>query len=472
MFHDLKPYPGYAASGTWEDLTPAHWRPMSMRALAREVSVTDVPDEPMLSVSIKRGVTPQSVVLAQSGKRDGSNVDRSSYKLVEPGNLAYNKMRAWQGAAGLSRYRGIVSPAYVVLRPIAESVDPMYLHHLLRLPAYAAEAARWSYGISSDQWSLRPEHFRQIPVALPPLDEQEAIVRYLAHAHQRINKAIATKRRLIALLDEAMQVEVRRMVLHGLDDLVDARETGLDWLPEVPAHWEVSALRFHYSQELGKMLDAKRITGANLVPYLRNTDVQWGAINTTDLPEMDITEDEYPRYTVRDGDLLVCEGGEVGRAAIWRGTGTLGFQKALHRLRALDDQRDAPQYLFWLLRCAVWADAFNDGRVSTIAHLTGDKLRAHRFPWPSYDEQQEIATAVNQFVAAADTRRDVVQREVELLEEFRTRLTADVVTGQVDVRSIAASLPPIDPAEAFTAAPGSADDENDEDIADDEQGGA
>lgn len=470
MFHDLKPYPGYAASGTWEELTPAHWRPVAMRALAHEVSVTGVPDEPMLSVSIKRGVTPQSVVLAQSGKRDGSNVDRSSYKLVEPGDLAYNKMRAWQGAAGLSRYRGIVSPAYVVLRPIAESVDPMYLHHLLRLPAYAAEAARWSYGISSDQWSLRPEHFRQIPVALPPLDEQEAIVRYLAHAHQRINKAIATKRRLIALLDEAMQVEVRRMVLHGLDDLVDARETGLDWLPEVPAHWEVSALRFHYSQELGKMLDAKRITGANLVPYLRNTDVQWGAINTTDLPEMDITEDEYPRYTVRDGDLLVCEGGEVGRAAIWRGKGTLGFQKALHRLRALDDQRDAPQYLFWLLRCAVWADAFNDGRVSTIAHLTGDKLRAHRFPWPSYDEQQEIATAVNQFVAAADTRRDVVQREVELLEEFRTRLTADVVTGQVDVRSIGASLPPIDPAEAFTAAPGSADDENDEDIADDEQG--
>ena len=96
----------------------------------------------------------------------------------------------------------------------------------------------------------------------------------------------------------------------------EMRDSGVEWLGEVPKHWEVVRLGYRYEQCLGKMLDGKRITGKYLVPYLRNVDVQWNKINVADLRRMDIRPDEIPRYTVQPGDLLVCEGGEVGRCAI------------------------------------------------------------------------------------------------------------------------------------------------------------
>lgn len=104
------------------------------------------------------------------------------------------------------------------------------------------------------------------------------------------------------------------------------RDSGVEWIGRVPEHWTVCKLNFRYSVELGKMLDQKKITGEHLIPYLRNQDVQWGTISSDDLPLIDISPDEYDRYTAVDGDLLVCEGGDVGRAAIWRGA-PIGYQK-------------------------------------------------------------------------------------------------------------------------------------------------
>jgi type I restriction enzyme S subunit len=154
MTRDLKPYPGYKDSGApWLGEVPAHWDVLPMRAIFAEVIERDHPDEQMLSVTITEGVIRQRALLADSSKKDSSNQDKSAYKLVRPGDIAYNKMRAWQDAIGVSVYRGIVSPAYVVQRP-RQGADSHYLHYLLRTPAFAKEAERWSYGITSDMWSL------------------------------------------------------------------------------------------------------------------------------------------------------------------------------------------------------------------------------------------------------------------------------------------------------------------------------
>jgi type I restriction enzyme, S subunit len=199
------------------------------------------------------------------------------------------------------------------------------------------------------------------------------------------------------------------------------KHSGVSWLGQVPGHWDVAACRHRYSQCLGKMLDAKRIRGTHLVSYLRNVDVQWDRINTSDLPMMDILPREYERYTLKPGDLLVCEGGDVGRCAIWRGgLGLCGFQKALHRLRPLSDG-DVPRFLLYLLWTASRAGAFTDGHESTIAHLTGDKLRAHRFGFPPQSEQ----VAIVHFLATADRRINRYIRN-------RERLTA-LLSEQRDV---------------------------------------
>ncbi len=176
---------------------------------------------------------------------------------------------------------------------------------------------------------LTDEAFLGAPLPLPPLPEQAAIVRYLDYVDRRIRRYVSAKRKLIALLEEERQAIVNQAVTRGLDPSVRLKPSGVEWLGDVPEHWEVTALRRRYSQSLGKMLDTKRITGDHLLPYLRNTDVQWDHINVEDLPTMDIPPSQYDRYTVLQGDLLVCEGGEVGRSALWSGELTMcGFQKA------------------------------------------------------------------------------------------------------------------------------------------------
>jgi type I restriction enzyme S subunit len=148
---DLKPYSEYKESSqAWLGVVPRHWSLMPNRALFAEVKDRNHPDEEMLSVTITRGIVRQKALLEGSSKKDNSNLDKSAYKLVQPRDIAYNKMRAWQGAIGASALRGIISPAYVVMRLRKEGDLPSYFHHLYRTPQFAKEAERWSYGITSD----------------------------------------------------------------------------------------------------------------------------------------------------------------------------------------------------------------------------------------------------------------------------------------------------------------------------------
>jgi type I restriction enzyme S subunit len=390
----------------------------------------------------------------------------AGHKLCQPNDLAINTMWAWMGALGISPYAGIVSPSYGVYRVRdPEALLPTFLHHLLRTPAYVAEYTIRSSGIHSSRLRLYPQQLLRIPIPRPPVEEQLAIVRFLDHANRQFDRAIRAKRKLIALLNEQKQAIIHRAVTRGLDPNVPMKDSGVPWLGEVPGHWDVVALRHRYSQCLGKMLDSTRITGTYPVPYLRNTDVQWDSINHDSLPVMDIKPAEYERYLVKPGDLLVCEGGEVGRCAIWTGDlAVCGFQKALHRLRPLDESRDLPRFAFYVLRAGAKNGAFDDGHVSTIQHLTGDKLRAHRFAFPPGREQEYIVDKLDEETGRIDALIERVRREITLLVEYRTRLTSDVVTGQLDVREAALTLPALEP----DAAPSALDDDPDliEDVAD------
>ncbi len=287
-------------------------------------------------------------------------------------------------------------------------------------------------------------------MTLPPLAEQTAIVCFLDHADRRIRRYIRAKQKLIALLEEQKQAIIHQAVTGQIDvrtgePYPSYRVSGVEWLGDVPGHWEVPALHHRYSQCLGKMLDSKRLTGTHSVPYLRNVDVQWDQINTKDLPSMDIPPDEYERYTVQEDDLLVCEGGEIGRCALWSGEVAIcGFQKALHRLRPRNARQDVPRFMHYALRAAAKGNAFSDGHLSTIAHLTGEKLRSHRFPFPPVAEQESVVRFLDGVLNQADHSVSCVRRQIDVLREYRTRLIADVVTGKLDVREAAPGLPETD----------------------------
>jgi len=211
------------------------------------------------------------------------------------------------------------------------------------------------------------------------------------------------------------------------------KDSRVDWVGPIPEHWEVCALGFRYEVALGKMLDEKRITGRHLAPYLRNTDVQWDKINSDDLPEMDFSGDDLTRYQLKKGDLLVCEGGEVGRCAIWDASiDECYYQKALHRVRALSPA-DSPLYLRFVLFMAASVGVFaGSAGKSTIAHLPAETFRRHRFPFPPRDEQVRIAAFLDCETAKIDALVAEQWRLIELLKEKRQATITHAVTKGLD----------------------------------------
>ena len=409
----------------WLGSVPTYWEILPSRAIFEEVKERDQPEAPMLSVTIKQGVIRQQDLLADSSKKDSSNLDKSAYKLVRAGDIAYNKMRAWQGAVGVSDYQGIVSPAYVVQRPRIE-VNSRYFHYLLRTPAFAKEAERWSYGITSDMWSLRPEHFKLIYVCLPPLPEQTAIVRFLDYADRRIRRYIRAKQKLIALLEEQKQAIIHQAVTGQIDVRTGQpypayKPAGVEWLGKVPAHWEVARLSQFFTLQRG----------------------------------FDITKDQQ-----REGIIPVVSSGGVASyhdRAVAKGPGVVvgrkGTAGAVHYIETdywahdttlwvNDFKRNYPRFIYYVLTI-LDLKRFDTGSANPT--LNRNVIHPERLAFPPPSEQVRIANSLDACLDRLGSAADRAQHEVSLLREYGIRLIADVVTGKLDVRETAAALPEVDP---------------------------
>ena len=210
-------------------------------------------------------------------------------------------------------------------------------------------------------------------------------------------------------------------------------DSGIDWLGKVPTHWDIAPMYARYEVALGKMLDAKRVTGESSGRYLRNVDVQWDAVNIDDLPEMDFPAADRDRYLLRPGDLLVCEGGEVGRTATWGDQlDECFYQKAIHRVRPWSDS-EIPRFFYFLMYALAQRGVFTaGGNPNTIDHLTAVQLRHYRAPFPATSEQRAIVTFLDRETAKIDALVARKERLIELLQEKRTALITRAVTRGLD----------------------------------------
>lgn len=206
-------------------------------------------------------------------------------------------------------------------------------------------------------------------------------------------------------------------------------DSGVDWLNQIPAHWEIAPIYARYEVALGKMLDQKRITGRASGRYIRNVNVQWDRVGTEDLPEMDFAPAERERYRLREGDLLVCEGGEVGRTATWRGElADCYYQKAVHRVRP-HSENETPRFFFYMMYSLAKRGVFvAGGNSNTIDHLTAVQLKHYRFTFPPPVEQRAIAAFLDRETAKVDALVAKKERLIGLLQEKRTALITRAVT--------------------------------------------
>jgi type I restriction enzyme S subunit len=437
MIDGLKPYPKMKDSGVpWLGKVPEHWEVLPNRAICTEVNCRNHPGAQMLSVTITKGVIRQRALLADSAKKDSSNLDRSAYKLVRCGDIAYNKMRAWQGAIGASDYEGIVSPAYVIQRP-RNGLLSRYLHFLFRTPAFAKEAERWSYGITSDMWSLRPEHFKLIYSCVPPAFEQAAIATFLDHADRRIRQSIRAKQKLVKLLEEQKQTIIQQAVTRGLNPDVRLKPSGVAWLGSVPEHWEVvrskrvfvprtelaqpDDIQLSATQAFGVISQAEyeRRVGRKIVKIFRHL--------------------EKRKHVEPDDFVISMRSFQGGLERAWERGCIRSSYVVLRQLRGV-----SVPYFAKLFKSAGYiralqstADFIRDGQ-----DLNYENFCAVDLPFPPIGEQSQIAAAVDRAVMRASVLGDRTRQEITLLEELRTGIISDVVTGKVDVQEIASRLPP------------------------------
>ena len=430
-----QPYPEYKDSGVeWLGEVPVDWDLIRIGHLFKREKRTGHANKELLSVYRDYGVVPK---ISRDDNNNRPSEDLTPYQLVEPKDLVLNKMKAWQGSVAISNHEGIVSPAYFVYQPVGDlgkTYDSKYMHYLLRCPVYITQYLRHSKGIRVNQWDLDPDSFKVMEVLLPSPHEQRTIAAFLDYETARIDQLIAKQQQLIELLKEKRQAVISHAVTKGLNPNAPMKDSGVEWLGEVPEHWVIAKLGHRYDVQLGKMLDEKKISGEHLGSYLRNTDVQWWRINTEDLPQMDFRPEEILRYSVRKGDLLVCEGGEVGRAAIWNCDEACFYQKALHRLRP-HSKMDITNYFLFVLFNTVNQGRFLSGSgKATIAHLPSEAFRQYRFAFPPINEQKEITAYLSAIYSQFDDLVSKASKQIQLLTERRTALISAAVTGKIDLR--------------------------------------
>jgi type I restriction enzyme, S subunit len=443
MIEGLKPYAEYKESGhRWLGSVPNHWSVLPNRALFDEVKDRNHPKEEMLSVTITRGIVRQKALLDGSSKKDSSNLNKGAYKLVQPHDIAYNKMRAWQGALGASTLRGIISPAYVVMRPRKEA-NPWFYHNLYRTPSFAKEAERWSYGITSDMWSLRPEHFKVIGSVLPPPDEQAAIVRFLDHANQKIDGFIRAKRKLIGLLNEQKQAIIHRAVTRGLHPDVPLKPSGIPWLGDIPMHWEAVRGRrlFTVRTELARADDVQ-LSATQSYGVIPQADYEAKIGRRVVKISMHL---EKRKHVEKDDFVISMRSFQGGIERAW----AAGAIRSSYVVMKPDPSVDVSFFSYvlkspgYIRALQATGDFIRDGQ-----DLTYGNFRMVDLPLMPLPEQKEIAAYIESATKALETSIARTEREIALMQEYRTRLTADLVTGKLDVREAAAHLPspPIAPA--------------------------
>ena len=432
----MKRYEAYKPTGTkWIPSVPIIWDIKKVGHLfsQRKEKVSDR-EYPPLSVT-KNGILPQ---LENAAKTD----DGDNRKRVCVGDFVINSRSDRKGSCGVSALEGSVSLINIVLQP-RKQLTGNYAHYLLRSQPFSEEFYRNGRGIVADLWTTRYSEMKTILLPVPPREEQDQIVRYLDWQVSKINRLIAAKRKQIALLKEKEQRRITEVVTHGLNPNVPHKDSGIAWIRAIPAHWHCVALKRCATVKSGITLGKQYPVGTKLVsvPYLRVANVQNGFVNLETVTNLNVTPEEATQYALPKGCVLMTEGGDrdkLGRGCVWNGE----IEHCIHQnhifAATVNDKLLLNKWLEYVSACDIGRVYFDITAIKTtnLACTNASKVMAFPIPLPPRDEQERITNELNRITSRYNDVQKSLERQIECLQELRTRLISDVVTGQVDVRGI------------------------------------
>ncbi|WP_439840472.1 restriction endonuclease subunit S [Aeromonas veronii] len=431
------PYPKYKDSGVeWLGDIPNEWLTIPVGRLFSRIKRTGHSEKELLSVYRDYGVIPKS---SRDDNNNKESDDLAPYQLVRPHDLVMNKMKAWQGSIAVSEYEGIVSPAYFVYEPsnkLFELAHPRYVHYLLRNPIYITQYMSRSKGIRVNQWDLDPDEFKLIELLLPSKQEQSKIVEFLDYETSQIDRLIAQQQRLIELLKEKRQAVISQAVTKGLNPNAPMKDSGVEWLGQVPEHWVVTALKRCWG-----VVDCKHITAEFIddgIPLASIREVQSWEV---DLSNAKQTSEEYYNALIdggripENGDIIYSRNATVGEAA--RVTAehprfAMGQDVCLlKRIRKCIDT----DFFMYQLKSRIISYQLDTLMIgSTFKRINVDDIRNFVVVVPPEDEAVAIRSYLNDFDRKYKNIEQSASRQVSLLQERRTALISAAVTGKIDLR--------------------------------------
>lgn len=462
MFRDLPRYADSTRNSFWLSRTPSHWRVQPGLAVLEENrrKNSGLIESQVLSLSYGR------VVVKPIEKQRGLVPESyEGYQILDPGDIVVRPTDLQNDQTSIRighvKNRGIITSAYIGLRPSGDWSDSYAYQYLT-----VVDSSKRIYGMGSGlRQQLGWSDLKRMPCLVPPAEEQAAIVKYLAHANARIDNAIVAKRRLISLLEEQKASVAYDRLTRGYEPN-DLRVVGLPWADSIPQHWAIAPVKRLFSSMVYGTSESS--TGEGPVTAVGMGEIKNGHVAVVrrgglkNIPEgLELRQNDLLFNRTNSPDLV----GKVGRM-----TGDcedLTFASYLVRCRVAKEID--PEWAAYLLNDRAFLGFARSQAFVSLhqANLSPTRYGALPAVIPPYDEQRRIAEGLRKELTEFNGAVDRVTREIQLLQEFRTRLVADVVTGQVDVRAIAATLP--DEPESFNNRNSMVDDDLEEAISDGEE---
>ncbi|THK40713.1 restriction endonuclease subunit S [Methylophaga sp. SB9B] len=419
-------YEAYKDSGVdWLGAIPAHWNSFPLCAKSKLKSISNNENEELLSVYLNKGVIKFDDIDAK--RTNATSSDLTKYQLVEPGDFVLNNQQAWRGSVGVSDYRGIVSPAYLILS-LSEDIVPRFGNYLFRDGAMVANYLVSSKGVGTIQRNLYWPQLKRALVFLPTTEEQFLIANYLDQKTAQIDDAIAIKEQQISLLKERKQIIIQQAVTRGLDSSVPMKDSGVDWIGKIPEHWEVRRAKYIFEE-----IDERSKTGVEeLLSVSHKTGVTPRSEKNV---SMFMAEDYTGSKLCRENDLVIN--------IMWAWMGALGVSDCVGIVspsygvfRQKVENTFNPDYLENLLKSVNYVEYYN--KVSTGLHSSrlrfyGHMLFAMKMGYPSYKEQNEIMAYLNEQTKKINLALDSQLAQIEKLKEYKITLINSTVTGKIKI---------------------------------------
>ena len=423
------PYPAYKSTNLpWLPNIPAHWDVVKIKYAFKERVEKGYPEEPLLAATQNHGVIPKSLYETRTVT---AQKDLHLLKLVRVGDFVIS-LRSFQGGIEYAYYQGIISPAYTIMVPSAPQLNPMFFKHLAKSKTMIKLLQTCVTGIREGQ-NIDYETLKRNSIPVPPLNEQEQIVRYLDSMTAKINKLIRAKKKQIALLQEQRQAIINQAVTKGLDPNVEMKDSGQSRIGTIPRHWLL--------KEVKRMC---RLQGGSGFP------VEYQGNFSESIPFIKVNSLSSHISTLRQYDTVSPETAKLLNAKVFS-QGDIVFAKVgaallLHRFEILPfdcciDNNMMAMYnisenVYWLkyaLSLLNFNDLVNPGAVPSISQTQVGSLL---IPCPPNSEQMEIVSHIERHSRKIDTLISRIEHSIICLQEYKNSLISSVVTGQTDVRNI------------------------------------